>query len=87
MHRHRYSHSVRAGGSVFPAESIDAARRVDDLLLTRIERVIIRAHFDLKIATQRGARLEDIPARAGHGNFSVLRMDGGFHSVLACVAK
>ena len=73
---------TRARGSVLLAEFIDAAGGVDDLLLARVERVAARAHFDLQVMTQRGARLEDVAARAGHVDLFVVRVGGRFHGTL-----
>ena len=52
------------GCSVFLAELVNAAGRIDNLLLTGIERVAVRAHFDLQIVSEGRAGLERIAARA-----------------------
>src|SRR5580658_2295732 len=72
--------SARAGDArVFLAELIHAAGSVDDLLLARIERVAVRAHFDLQILPDGRACLERVAAAAGHIDFGVWRMNLGFH--------
>ena len=64
---------------VLLAEFVDAAAGVDDLLLTRIEGVAVRADFDLQIVAQRRARVEGVPAAAGHRDLFVVGMDSVFH--------
>ena len=53
-----------ARGGVLLAEFVDAAGGIDDLLLTGIERVAVRAHLDLQIVSEGRAGLERIAARA-----------------------
>src|SRR5262245_11531131 len=60
-------------------ELLDASSRVDDFLPTGVERVARRAHLDVEILAEGRAGLEGIPARAGDGDFLVVRMDPGFH--------
>ena len=74
---------ARCRGGVLLAELVDAASGVEDLLLAGVERMAVRAHFDLQIVSQSRPRLERIPAGAGHGNFFVFRMRIGFHGVLS----
>src|ERR1044071_70315 len=64
---------------VLLAEFVDAPAVVDDLLLARIERVAVRADFDLQVVPQRRARVEGVPAAAGHRDLFVLWMDSVFH--------
>jgi hypothetical protein len=71
--------SRSTSGSVLLAEFVDAAAGVDGLLLARVERMAVRAHFDLQILAQRGARQEIIPAGAGDRDFFVFGMNAGFH--------
>src|SRR5690606_28952453 len=71
--------SAGGGGRVLLAEFVDAAGGVDDLLLARVERVAGRAHFDLKGVAERRARLERVPAGAGHADFRVVRVRVGLH--------
>jgi hypothetical protein len=61
------------------AELIDAAASVQYLLFPRIERMAVRAHFDLEIMAQGRARLERVAAAAGHADFFVFRMNAVFH--------
>lgn len=71
-----------AGGlaGVLLTEFLDAAGRVDDLLFARVERMTVRAHLDLQVMPERGARLERVPAAAGDGDLFVFGMDAGFHA-------
>ena len=64
---------------VLLAELIDASAGIDDLLLACIERMACGTHFDLKIMTERGTRLEHVAAAAGDGDFFVLGMNASFH--------
>lgn len=65
--------------SVLLAEFVDAPAGVDDLLFARIERVAVRADFDLQVVSERGTGDERVPAAAGHGGLFVFGMDAGFH--------
>ena len=69
-------------GSVLLAELVDATGGVEDLLLARVERMAVRADFDLQVVSQSRARLERIPARAGDTDFFVIGMRIGFHGSL-----
>src|SRR5437879_2272719 len=64
---------------VFPAEFLHAARRIDDLLLARVERVAGRADLHVQVLAQRREGLERISAAADYGDFLVFEMDFGFH--------
>src|SRR6185369_95065 len=70
----------RAGlAGVLLTEFVDAAAGVDDLLLARIERMAVRADFDLQVVTEGRARVEGVPAAAGHRDLFVLGVDSVFH--------
>src|SRR4026209_1441874 len=71
---------------VLLAELVDAAAGVDDLLLARIEGVAVRADLDLQVVAQGRARVEGVPAAAGHGDLFVLGMDSVFHGLSALCA-
>ena len=75
--------SARRGRRVLLAELVDATRGVEELLLARVERVAVRAHFDLQVVTQRRTRLEGVAAGAAHVDFLVIRMRIGFHGFLS----
>src|SRR5215470_10170095 len=60
-------------------ELLDASGRVDDFLPAGVERVARCAHLDVEVLAEGRAGLERIPARAGDGDFLVVRMDPGFH--------
>src|SRR5262245_33660243 len=68
---------------VFLAELVHSAGRVDDLLLARVERMAVRADFNLKIVSQSRLRLERVAAGAAHVDFFVLGMRIGFHRFLS----
>ena len=60
---------------IFLTELVDAAGRIDNLLLAGIERVAVRAHFDLQIVSEGRAGLERIAARAIDRDLFVFGMD------------
>jgi hypothetical protein len=59
-------------------EPLDAARRVDEALLARVERVALRADVGVNLRLRRTS-LECIAAGALHSGRGVLGMDVGFH--------
>jgi len=67
---------------VLAAELVDAPGGVDDLLLTGIERMAVRAYLDLQIVPEGGARLERVATRAADGDLFVLRVNRRFHGRL-----
>ena len=69
----------RRRGSVALAEFIDASAGIHYFLLAGIERMAIRADFDLQIMADGRARLERIAASASDGNCFVFGVDGGLH--------
>ena len=62
-------------------EFIDSSTRIDDLLFACVERMAVRAHFDLQIVTKRRTRRERVTATTGHGDFLVVGMNAGFHGI------
>src|SRR5688572_306448 len=66
--------------AVLLAEAVDAAAGVHDLLLARVERVAVRADFDLEVGPERRARLEGVATAAGHRDVGVGRVNAFFHS-------
>lgn len=64
--------------AVLALESLDTAGRIDEPLLARIERMAVRANFDMKLS-ERGARFKSVPACAGYHASAVFRMGFGFH--------
>src|SRR5581483_5616161 len=67
---------------VLLAELVHAPGGIDDLLLARVERMAVRADFDLQIVAQRRAGLEGVTAGADHRDLFVLGMNGVFHGML-----
>ena len=65
-------------GCVALAEFIDATAGIHDLLLARVERMAVGAHFEIQVAAG-GARLKSIAAATRHGDLVVRRMDVSFH--------
>src|SRR5438309_2213418 len=63
---------------VLLAEALDAARGVDQALLTGVERVALGAHVRVNLSDRR-TRFERVTARALHGRGRVLGMDIGLH--------
>src|SRR5207302_9393285 len=68
-------------GRVALAELLDAARRVHDLLLARVERMAGRANLDMQRLVHGRAGSERVAAAARYLDFGVLRMDVGFHGL------
>src|SRR5207237_4167435 len=62
-------------------ELLDASGRVNDLLLSRVERMARRTNFDVQRLVNRRARLERDAAAACHVDFAVFGMNIGFHCV------
>src|SRR5688572_13675201 len=71
--------ALGGGGLLEPTlEALDAAARVDELLLARVERVAGRADLDVKLGLRRPRR-ELVPAGAGHVRDDVLGMNVRLH--------
>jgi hypothetical protein len=64
---------------VFLLELLDAAGRVDDFLFARIKRMAFRAHLDVQLLGERGARLEPVAAAADNVYLFVFGVDLGLH--------
>src|SRR5690349_11862756 len=72
------------GGGGLPrvllAELLDAAGGVHELLLAGVERVALRAHFNLElVASKRGAGVPLVAAAAGDGDGAVFGVNLRFH--------
>ena len=63
-------------------EAIDASCGIDQLLLTRKERVAGRTDFDVQVALAGGAGLERLAAGAANGNLVIFGMNSWFHLTL-----
>ena len=61
-------------------EAVHAARRVDELLIARVERVADAADLDLQLF-HGGAGLELVSATAANGAVDVVGMDAGLHDI------
>src|SRR5271154_65845 len=75
------------GGSVriLLREALDAASRIDQLLLAGEERVAVRADFDAQhVAFDGRARGKSVAAGAVHGYFVIVGMNTGFHGAPVC---
>lgn len=70
------------GGRVLPAEAIDAAGDIDDLVFARVEGVAGGTDVGGETAA-RGARLDDVAAGTGDGCVFVIGVDAGFHDVFS----
>src|SRR5438105_1429405 len=67
-----------AGALEAALEALDPAARIHELVLARVERVAVRADLHVQLGL-RGARLERVPAGAGHVREHVVGMDAGLH--------
>src|SRR5271170_6056399 len=66
-------------------EALDAACRIDQLLLAGEERVAVRADFDAQhVAFDGRARRKSVAAGAVHGYFVIVGMNTGFHGAPVC---
>ena len=73
--------AFRVVGQIKPLlEAVNAAARVHQLLLARIEGMAVAANFNAD-GRACGARFKRVPARAGHGAVVILRMDAVFHVI------
>ena len=67
------------GFRVLPAEALDAARSVENLLLAGKERVASRADFDVDVAPVSRASQKGVAACAMHTRLVVIGVDSCFH--------
>jgi hypothetical protein len=68
-----------------PLAPLDLARRIDQALLTREERMALRAHVDVQVLLGR-AGLPRTTATTRNGGHFVLGMDARFHFSLILYA-
>src|SRR5215212_4764081 len=73
--------AAAAGGA--PAEALDAAAGVHELLLARVERVAVRADLDVDLRLRRAGH-ELVATRASHVRINVVGMDLGLHGYTKC---
>jgi hypothetical protein len=71
--------------AVFAIEALNASGSIDQSLLTRVERMTIRANFDL-YSRQRRTCLKSIAACASHYASAVVGMNFSFHFKLSALA-
>src|SRR5436305_6438713 len=69
--------------AIAPVKSIHASRGINQFLLTGEERMAGRANFDVQITFKDVASLKNLASGASHRYFVILRMNSGFHSLLA----
>src|SRR5690606_4616752 len=77
--RNRYGMLLAGGKPVAASKLVDSAAGIDDLLLTRVERMARRAHLDVQVVPERRARLDDVAAAARDRDFPVLGVNVCFH--------
>jgi hypothetical protein len=70
-----------------PVKSIDAARSVDQLLLTGKERMAGRTNLHVQIVFAGGTGLKGLAAGAGNCDFLIFRMNSGFHFLLTLYSR
>jgi hypothetical protein len=78
-----YPHPLSGGSllvpfAVFPLETLDAARRVNQLLFAGEERVAVRADFHVNVFLRRTSRPR-MTAGANDPAFHIFRMNSFFH--------
>src|SRR5262245_64226791 len=84
----RFSLYPQSGGSflvlfgVFLLETLDAARRVNQLLFAGEERVAVRADFHVNVFLRRTSRPR-MTAGANDPTFDIFRMNSFFHSLFS----
>jgi hypothetical protein len=69
------------GQTVSSTELVDTSTRIDDLLLTGVERMACGADFHMQILAQRRARREFITATASNLDLAVVWVNVGFHRI------
>ena len=60
-------------------ETVNTSRRVDHLLLARVERVTVGTDFQVNVLTGRRTRLNHVAATAGCRDFFVFWVNFGLH--------
>ena len=70
---------MKLAQTVLTTELIDPAAGINDLLLTRVERMARRTDLDQEVFTQRRAGVEFVTATTGHFDIAVIGMNVGFH--------
>ena len=75
-----------AGGGELVLELLDAAGRIDELQLARVEGVAHAADIDLQLFA-RAARGELVAAAAGDLRFVIFGMDAVFHGRVASICE
>ena len=70
-----------ANGLVLLLEAVNTSGGIDQLLLTREERVAARADFHADVALVGGSRLKDVTAGADDADFVVSGVNSGLHDI------
>ena len=71
--------SFRGLLTITPVKAIDAAGRINQLLLARKKRMAGRANLNMEIALARRTRLKSLAAGAGNSYFFIFGVNSGFH--------
>lgn len=66
--------------TVFLAKLVDTPRGINNFLLSRIKRVTLGAHINVKVISECGARFKFCTATANYRNLLVLWMNIRFHT-------
>ena len=70
---------MKLAQAVLATEFIDPATRINDFLLTRVERMTCRTDLDRQVLTQGGTGREFVATTTGHFDIAVVGMNIGFH--------
>src|SRR6185369_7985948 len=70
-----------------PVKAIDAARSIDQFLLTGKKRMAGRTNFHVQVVFTGGTSLEGLATGAGNCNFLIFRMNSGFHFLLTLYSR
>lgn len=66
-------------------EFLNATSGIHNLLCASVERVALRANFNVQSFVHGGLGLESVATAASHGDLGVLRVNVGFHLGFPCI--